>query len=289
MKVSAFCPGHVSCIFEPSSTLHPLSTGSRGLGIRLSLGSTATVEERDDDMVNIYIDGSSSSAHITRMTVNIIAPGRGFDIWIDNDLPMSQGFGTSASGALASGIAASSLVGVSRTKAFEAAHVAEVRGGGGMGDVAAIVAGLDIPVRTRAGFPPRGLVENADMKFPVLTVAVLGPKMVTEGILGDSLVVNRIRDSGRSALDEFLEDPTREMFFRMSNRFSSEIGLESPAVRKAIMRLNADGYNAGMCMLGNSIFTDAPIDRVRSLLGRGNVRAFSCSSSGREIKVTRKA
>ena len=289
MKVTAFCPGHVSCIFEPSPTLNPLSTGSRGLGIRLSLGSTATVEERDDDMVNIYIDGSSSSAHITRMTVNIIAPGRGFDIWIENDLPMSQGFGTSASGALASGIAVASVVGVSRTKAFEAAHVAEVRGGGGMGDVTAIVAGLDVPVRTRAGFPPRRLVANADMRFPTLTVAVLGPKMVTEGILGDTQAVNRIRESGHATLDAFLEDPTRSMFFRMSNRFSSEIGLESPAVRRAIMRLNADGYNAGMCMLGNSIFTDAPIDKVRSLLGRRNVRAFASSSSGREIKVTRKA
>ena len=288
MRVSAFCPGHVSCIFEPSVTFNPLSTGSRGMGIRLSLGSTATVEERDDDMVNIFIDGSSSSAHITRMTVNMIAPGRGFDIWIENDLPMSQGFGTSASGALASGIAVASLVGVSRTKAFEAAHMAEVKGGGGMGDVSAIVAGLDVPVRTRAGFPPRGLVENADMKFPTLTLAVLGPKMVTEGILGDNIAVNRIRDSGHSTLNSFLEDPSRDMFFRMSNRFSSEIGLESPLVRKAIMRLNADGYNAGMCMLGNSIFTDAPIEKVRSLLGRGNVRAFSCSSSGREIKVTQR-
>lgn len=289
MRVSAFCPGHVSCIFEPSPTLNPISTGSRGSGIRLDLGSTATVEERDDDVVNIYIDGSSSSAHITRMTANIIAPGKGFDIWIENDLPMSQGFGTSASGALATGIAVASITGVSRTKAFEAAHVAEVRGGGGMGDVAAIVAGRDVPVRTRAGFPPMGLVENADIRFPTLTLAVLGPKMTTDGILWDNEAVNRIRDVGRSALDSFLEDPTRENFFRTANSFSSEIGLESPSVRKAIMRLNSDGYNAGMCMLGNSIYTDAPIDRVRALLGRGNVRAFRCSSSGREIKVTQRA
>ena len=153
-----------------------------------------------------------------------------------------------------------------------------------MGDVSAIVAGLDVPVRTRAGFPPRGLVENADMKFPTLTLAVLGPKMVTEGILGDNIAVNRIRDSGHSTLNSFLEDPSRDMFFRMSNRFSSEIGLESPSVRKAIMRLNADGYNAGMCMLGNSIFTDAPIEKVRSLLGRGNVRAPPVEGRSRSLK-----
>lgn len=288
MRVSAFCPGHVSCVFEPMNTLHVLSTGSRGFGIRLSLGSTSTVEERDDDVVNISIDGSVSAAMITREVANMMAPGRGFDICIENDLPMSQGFGTSASGAIATAIAIADLIGESRTKAFEAAHIAEVQGGGGLGDVSAIVAGRDIPVRTRAGFPPHGTVENAGIRFETLTLGVLGPKMNTYSVLGDGEAVHRVREAGGVAMETFLADPTKETLFEASNRFSMDTCLESPLIRKAIMRLNDAGYGAGMCMLGNSIFTDAPIEKVRSILGRGHVRAFSCTSSPREIRITRR-
>ncbi len=73
----------------------------------------------------------------------------------------------------------------------------------------------------------------------------------------------------------------------MSNRFSSESGLESPAIRKTIETLKSKGYGAGMCMLGNSVFTDAPEEVLWSIFGRGRVRTFSCSSSPREITISR--
>ncbi|MBQ8179808.1 MAG: pantothenate kinase [Candidatus Methanomethylophilaceae archaeon] len=289
MTVSSFCPGHVSCVFQPLSSHMPLGSGSRGLGIRLSLGSRATVTERSDDVVDIRIDGHSSSAHITRMTVQTLAPGRGFDIEIENDLPMSQGFGTSASGAIAAGVCVADIVGASRTEAFEAAHIAEVMGGGGLGDVAAIVAGGEVPVRTRAGFPPRGLVENPRVSPGRLTLAVLGPMIKTDSVIGSPDMVKRIRDVGEAALERFLGDPTLDNLYTVSNMFSTGAELESPAVRRAIEKLCSRGYRAGMCMLGNSIFTDAPLDEVRSMLGRGNVRAFGCESSSREIRITRRA
>ena len=40
---SAFCPGHVSCVFQPVNSFDAMSTGSRGIGIRLNKGATATV------------------------------------------------------------------------------------------------------------------------------------------------------------------------------------------------------------------------------------------------------
>ena len=46
--ISSFCPGHVSCVFQPITSFDAMATGSRGIGIRLNKGATATVEERDD-------------------------------------------------------------------------------------------------------------------------------------------------------------------------------------------------------------------------------------------------
>ena len=285
--ISAFCPGHVSCVFQPITSFDAMSSGSRGIGIRLDKGATASVEPRDDGVVNIYLDGVQSVAHITRMVAEILSPGSGFDIRIANDLPVSQGFGMSAAGAIATGLCITELTGQDRNTAFRAAHSAEVMGGGGLGDVAAIVAGMDVPVRTVAGFPPLGRVENADLRIESLTLAVIGEKMTTDLVLGDPAVLARVREVATDSMDSFIADPSYENLFRVSNEFSSRSGLESPAVRRAISRLEEKGFHAGMCMLGNSVFTDAPVERVRALFGRGHVRAYGCSSSRKEIVIRR--
>ena len=285
--ISAFCPGHVSCVFQPMTSFDAMSAGSRGIGIRLDRGCTATVDPRDDDVVNIFLDGVQSVAHITRMAVERLAPGEGFDIRIVNDLPVSQGFGMSAAGAIAAGLCVAEIAGLPRTDAFKAAHVAEVMGGGGLGDVAAIVAGSDIPVRTVPGIPPFGKVISAGFKMEKLTLGVIGGEMRTESVIGNPEAVKRVRDVAIEAMDAFLADPTCDSLFEASNRFSSESGLESPAIRRLIQRLQDRGYRAGMCMLGNSVFTDAPESELWSIMGRGHVRTFRCRSSRKEMFTRR--
>ncbi len=284
---TAFCPGHVSCVFQPVTSFDAMCTGSRGIGIRLNKGATATVEERDDGVVNIYLDGTQEIAHITRMVAENLAPGRGFDIRIENDLPVSQGFGMSAAGALAAGLCIADMTGRSRSDAFKAAHAAEVMGGGGLGDVAAIVAGGDIPVRTVAGFPPFGRVENADFTIDHLTLVVIGGELRTDSVLGDPFTLKKVREAAVESMDSFIMDPSYENLFDVSNAFSSKSGLESPAVRRAIGCLMGAGHRAGMCMLGNSLFTDASEKEVWAMFGRGHVRTFRAASSRKEIVIRR--
>ena len=284
---TAFCPGHVSCVFQPVTSFDAMCTGSRGIGIRLNKGATATVEERDDGVVNIYLDGTQEIAHITRMVAENLAPGRGFDIRIENDLPVSQGFGMSAAGALAAGLCIADMTGRSRSDAFKAAHAAEVMGGGGLGDVAAIVAGGDIPVRTVAGFPPFGRVENADFTIDHLTLVVIGGELRTDSVLGDPFTLKKVREAAGESMDSFIMDPSYENLFDVSNAFSSKSGLESPAVRRAIGCLMGAGHRAGMCMLGNSLFTDASEKEVWAMFGRGHVRTFRAASSRKEIVIRR--
>ncbi len=285
-SVTAFCPGHVSCVFHPITSLNPLCMGSRGFGIRLSLGSRATVEPREDGTVNIWLDGKESEARVTRMMAGILAPGMGFDIRVDNDLPVSQGFGMSASGALAASLCIADITGQPRSKAFAIAHEAEVKAGGGLGDVPAIVAGKHIPIRDVAGFPPYGRVFNADFEMSELTLAVLGQKIVTDSVLNDPRKVAMVREVSAEIIDEFIEDPVQEAMFDLSNRFSMESELEGPAIRRLRERLETKGYRAGMCMLGNSIFTDAPESVLWSMLGRGHVRTYTCRSTSKEILIT---
>ena len=153
--------------------------------------------------------------------------------------------------------------------------------------MAAIVAGRDVPVRTVAGMPPFGRVESADIKMDHLTLAVLGGELRTDSVLGNQSALRAIREVASKAMDAFMADPSYDNLFAVSNAFSSESGLESPVVRRGIERLMSRGYHAGMCMLGNSIFTDAPEKDVRALFGRGHVRTYRCSSSRKEIVIRR--
>lgn len=288
--VQAFCPGHITCFFSPAGDTvgDILAKGSVGVGIRTSLGTYVELTERTDGRVQIMLDGESSDAPVTSRVLSEMAPGRGFDVVIEGQLPSGEGFGMSAAGAIATALCLSEMLGLPEKTAFEVAHRSDILGGGGLGDVAALTCLAHQPVRVKEGIPPLGLVVGTDVRFKDLTLAVLGPKVNTGKVLGDPEVREAISSAGAVAVAEYMENPSLEHLFGISNRFSAEIGLESPAVAEAIVRLGKEGYGAGMCMLGNSIFTDAPSDIVADCLDLSD-GIFSCSSTDECPRLTRRA
>ena len=285
--ISAFCPAHITCFFRPVHSENILEKGSRGVGIRLASGTTVHMDEIRGS-TKIRINGKADGAKITRHVLEHMAPGRSFDVDAECGLPMGQGFGMSASGAVAAALCVSELTGKSRKEAFEAAHTADAVCGGGLGDVAGLMHDGDVPIRVKAGLPPFGRVTDRGITFEGITLVVLGRKLSTAGVLGDAGISKRICGAGDKVVDEFFEFGTKDLLFEMSDRFSSEAGIRGPAVAEAMRILEENGIRSSMCMLGNSIFTDVPEEEVRGVLGdRG--RIFRTSSTGEPARVTRKA
>lgn len=278
--MKAFCPGHITCFFQPVDSYDPMSSGSRGVGIRLSKGSTVTLEERPDQRIEVTIDGNESDAEVTRLVLRMLASDRGFDVTVENELPMCQGFGMSAAGAIAAALCACHSTGKRRSEAFRAAHLAEIYGGGGLGDVAGIMSDLDIPMRTVAGIPPLGKVESGGNRMRI-SVAVLGEKISTGDILSNAVKKERITNAGSDAMDRYMREPTVSSLFRLSRTFSETAGLETQEVRNALRKMT----NAGMCMLGNSVFSTAPSKEMAEIL---DVEAIECTSTRRKAEITRK-
>lgn len=272
----AFCPGHITCFFHPVRTDDPVTTGSRGAGLRLSSGTTVVLEERTDGDVVISMDGVPSEAPISRLVLSSICPGRGFDVSFSNDLPVGQGFGMSASGAIALAMAACSFAGIPLEEAYMKAHIAEVMGGGGLGDVSAIACNGHQPVRLKPGLPPHGRVEDTGVVLDRLTLIVLGDKLSTGPIIADPDMQNRMTRIAGDMIESYFSNPSAESLFGYSRRFSSSMGLESDAVRRALDLLGRHGP-AGMCMLGHSIFTTLSPDEVSEVLG--DVEMYGSSTS----------
>ena len=282
---TAFCPGHITCFFAPGRTDGDLlCRGSRGVGIRTTLGATVELNETSGSKVDVTIDGASSDAPVTRHVLEELLPGRGVEVVVTNGLPVSQGFGMSAAGAVAAALCATEVAGLPEARAWEAAHKAEIIGGGGLGDVSALSLPAHVPVRESEGLPPHGRVTCSCTSFSVLSVAVIGPKMHTGQVLSDPERRRRITDAGESSMRVF--NGTRASLFEQSNRFSSVAGVEAPELTSAIRTLHEGHRRAAMCMLGNSLFTDSPVIMVRDALPDADV--FSMMSTSEPARVVKK-
>lgn len=153
------------------------------------------------------------------------------------------------------------------SEGYRAAHVADLLEGGGRGDVSGITSKYQQPVRTVAGIPPFGKVEDSKVKVGELTLVTLGDPLITSTVLSDRDKMAKIREAGAKAMDEYMANMSLRSLFKVSNQFSKDAGLRTPEIDKAINDLEGKGYKAAMCMLGNSIFTNAPLEIVKEVLG----------------------
>lgn len=281
--ISAFSPGHITCFFQPISSFDPLSAGSRGAGIRLNLGSIVSVKPSSSGETVIDMDGETIKGEIVRNVAKALDAEGNYNICIKHDLPVGQGFGTTAADAVATALCICQITNKSTSEGYRAAHAADLLEGGGRGDVAGIMSRYQQPVRTVAGLPPFGKVEDSQVKVGEFTLAILGDPLITSTVLSDRDKLVRIREAGAMAMDDYVADMSLTSLFKISNWFSKETGLRTKGINKAISDLEEKGYMAAMCMLGNSIFTNAPLKTVRNVLG--NVWATTCTATTDEAKI----
>jgi pantoate kinase len=170
---------------------------------------------------------------------------------LTHELPVGQGFGTSAAGALATALTVGALAGRSRAEAVQAAHLADLYGGGGLGGVSSILGG-GLEVRLRPGIPPLGRIVHRPFR-PAFLVGVVGRPIPSPSILGDPRALRRIVNAS-VGWERLGRHPTVEQFFRLSERFTDRAGLSSPTVRRVVRALRRRGAWAGQAMFGESFF-----------------------------------
>lgn len=266
---TAFCPGHITAFFEICDEAEdPLRRGSRGAGMSISLGATSTVSvsENPTQEISIRLDGKEDPAVTTRTAIERIIGEEKLKIVVDtaHDLPIGQGFAMSAAGALSASLALCSLRGIERQKAFEAAHLAEISNGTGLGDIAGVYAG-GVETRLEPGLPPFGKVERTEIESDIV-ICVLGEPKRTVDVLSHRETRELISSAGRKCLQEFIEHRTLEHMFALGMEFLEDSGLfVSREVLEGLVIAEQNGM-ASMAMLGNSIFCAGDIDELVTAL-----------------------
>ncbi len=292
VRAEAFAPGHVTGVFAPAVVARdPRGRGSTGAGVVLELGALATAEFRPGapNAVRIVSDVRAPLPISMDVARRLRPRARGtLTVRLRHELPIGQGFGMSAAGALATALAVTALTGASRTGAVRAAHLADLFGEGGLGGVAAIAGGGGVEFRVRGGIPPWGRVVRRDLPGRLL-VGVVGGPLPSPRLLRNPRFLARVRDAS-AALPSLLEAPDVVGFFDASERFTDRLGLASPVVRRVLRGLRRRGWWAAQAMFGRSFFARpklaaGPRDDLR-WLSRGGFRVVGLSAAATGAHVT---
>jgi pantoate kinase len=252
----AFVPGHVTGFFSVHEADDPEQAGSRGAGLTLSDGVTVEVEPAVETSMQLNDELAAIEA-VTRVLDDLDVTAR---VTATTDLPVGAGFGVSGAAALGTALAANRTFdcGRSENELVAIAHAAEVEAGTGLGDVVAQARG-GVPIRLDPGAPEYGRMDGvpAHTRVEYLT---LGERSTEEVLAGNT---DRLSEVGVDMLVRLVEEPTLPTLMDASRRFAERADLLGPEVEDVLEDVRAEGGEAAMAMLGETVFA----------LGNGLTRA----------------
>jgi len=279
------CGGHITLFFTIEDFLDdPVAQGSRGAGICLKDGVEAIAKGEDGEgkLIVRFQGGDYPSAMYGDVLEELVdeVPEIGSFDWelnIRMALPASQGFGMSASGAIASAISFQRAIGIPHEeclrRAFLVAHIVERKRSSGLGDTTALSSG-GVERRISAGSPfsgglldrGPGVSEGWATETPVLLVWKERTGKHTSKYIDNPDWRIKISDAGESAMQKIeVGDWDSRRWSELIDQsliFASDSGLEFDASRsEIIVAANeairessfSERLSAMLCMLGESV------------------------------------
>ncbi len=265
----AFSPAGISSFFEICDTTsqgkpirNPELIGARGGGFALERGvhTKVSVTEAKTNKISISINGKSApEAETTRTTLQMILlkTKRTYEVICEHkiEVPIGAGFGTSAGGALTSGLALSQALDLPLTfnQIGRIAHVAEVECKTGLGTVGPLMNGGCI-LTIAPGAPGISVIDRIPLGPGYFIVAgVFGPTP-TKQVLSSAERRVAVNKHGKETLKAILVKPTLKNFLARCWAFAQETGFATQRVTKLVENAKTAGaIGAAQNMVGESV------------------------------------
>ena len=264
MEACAFAPANISLVFETCEAQPPHGRGSLGVGITLTEGVRARVQEGREGEHKILVAGEAWDFPTVRTVLCELSPSP-LRVEIEAAFPFGCGFGMSGASALAVAFAVNQLLSLNRgrTELGMIAHRAEVANATGLGDVGGQFNG-GIMIKRRK-FEPL-TVEQLPVPPQTLHVRIFGP-IHTPDVINSPEKLRHINRAGHAAIEEITAAGsalTMDGLLRISHTFAAGSGLlQSARLREAIAASNASGHAASMIMLGEAAVSTGPFPGSR--------------------------
>lgn len=270
-QAKAFSPAGVSSFFEICDHTKngikikdPKLIGARGGGFGLSKGvfTTVTISEDKKSKIIIYINGKIEPQAKTSMMVAkefLIRSKQTCKITITHkiEVPIAAGFGTSAGGALTTGLACAKVFNLALTQneIGKIAHVAEIKCKTGLGTVGPLLQG-GFALTIEPGSPGISVIDQIPITKDHVIVSGVINSISTEKILRSEKKRKRVNKWGKTTLNQILNNPTPKNFMNCSLDFAKKTGFLTPKIEKlAKYAKKAGGIGSAQNMVGEAIHT----------------------------------
>lgn len=270
--VSVHVGGHVTLLFSiHSEALLPRNQGSKGAGFCIEHGVVATVgiSDSDTDTISVldyedenFADGNELYLSLLREFRKLFTISSPVKIEVSLQLPVSQGFGMSAAGLLATSLALGEFFNRGdEGQLARLAHRIERENSGGLGDILGLWAG-GCELRTKPGAPPfPGKCRSFSVNCPALLVWDPENEKHTSDYIDDEVWISKITKAGEESVSRLEKvdwnEGMWETILSEADTFSLRSGLLEESSRANLLNLvinnSEENMSCHVCMLGTSV------------------------------------
>lgn len=265
----AFAPGAISSFFEihdtedgkPIPDLGRMGARGGGFGLQKGVSTKVTVKQAEHGTVKVYINSvPADDAKTTRKMVELLLGGfkEKYEVTVEHQLevPIGTGFGTSAGGALTTGLAITQALDLPLTynQIGRAAHVAEIQCQTGLGTVSSLTFTGGCVLVVEPGAPGICQLDRIPITPNYMVVAGYTQSNMPKTALTDPQRKQAINRYGKETLQKILEKPSLENFLAQCWEFSVNAGFATPKVRQLVqLAKDAGAVGAAQNMIGEAV------------------------------------
>jgi len=270
VKAKAFAPGAISSFFEIFNTysdgaavtnLRYIGARGGGFGLQYGVHTQVTLEDASENSVQVTINNQLSpeakvTQNVTQTILSLISKKYVIEVEHQIDVPMGMGFGTSAGGALTTGLALKEALNLPLTynQIGEIAHLAEIQSQTGLGTVSSLTVGGGLILVTEPGAPGICKIDRIPLNPNYVIVAGFYNTKISKELLSSSERCIAINRYGKQALAKILEVPSVENFLSCCWLFAQKAGFASEDVRELVeLAMNAGAIGATQNMIGEAV------------------------------------
>jgi pantoate kinase len=265
----AFAPAGISSFFEicdrtdngkPLKDLERVGSRGGGFGIQKGVLTEVAVSEAKTSSIDVLINGkfapeAETTRTVAQMLLNKVDKPFDFTISHKIDVPVGAGFGTSAGGALTTGMALSVALDLHLTfnQIGRIAHVAEVQCKTGLGTVGPLMLG-GCAITVEPGAPGISIIDRIPLSDDYVIVAGVFGATPTKQVLNSAAKRREVNRYGRRTLDAILTEPSVENFMASCLDFAEKAGFMTARVKRLVnLTEKAGAVGVAQNMVGEAV------------------------------------
>jgi len=281
-KAKAFAPAAISSFFEihdtqngkPIVDLEKVGAIGGGFGLEKGVLTTVTATEAEENTIEIFINSKpAKKAKTTKKVVEklLIKAETKYSVTVEHQIkvPIGTGFGTSAGGAITSGLALCEVLGLPLTfnQIGKIAHVAEIECLTGFGTVSSLTLGGGCVLVVEPGAPGICQIDRIPINPDYLLVAgFFKSNIPKKSVFSSPQKKAEINHYGQKTLEDILDEPSLENFLDCCWDFSQKVGFATENIRKLIASAKKAGaVGAAQNMIGEAVHAVVHQENVNSV------------------------